>query len=125
MSSKIEIEKNCEYCGALYTARTLYTRYCSHVCNRKAYKANKRQEKIDTHIAMQKAVPVVSHLNSKINTDVTLKELLSVTECCSVLGISRGTIFRWIKNGLLVTYQHGTKHLIKKEDINKLFSNGK
>ena len=46
MSSNIEIDKNCEYCGKLYTARTLYTRYCSHTCNKKGYKAIKRGDNI-------------------------------------------------------------------------------
>ena len=124
MSSKIEIAKNCEYCGKLYTARTLFTRYCSHTCNKKGYKAIKRQERIDNHkiILSQKTQPAAGISNSL--TEIKAKDYLSITETCAVVGVSRNTIFRWIKSNLLPTYQHGTKHLIKKEDITKIFSNG-
>ena len=124
MSSKIEIDKNCEYCGKLYTARTLYTRYCSHTCNKKGYKAIKRQERIDNHktIVTQKNQTAAGTSNSL--AEIKAKDYLSVTETCAVVGVSRNTLFRWIKSNLLPTYQHGTKHLIKKEDITKIFNNG-
>ena len=38
MSSNIKIQKICEFCGQEFTARTLYTRYCSKSCNKKHYK---------------------------------------------------------------------------------------
>lgn len=126
MSSKIEIDKNCDYCGKLYTARTLYTRYCSHTCNKKGYKAIKRQERIDNHqtIAANKKIVNVA-VGLAALTELKAKDFLSVTETCALVGVSRNTLFRWIKGNLLTTYQHGAKHLIKKEDINKIFNDGK
>ena len=125
MSSKIEIDKNCEYCGKLYTARTLYTRYCSHTCNKKGYKAIKRQERIENHknLPNKKRMPALT--STLVLAEVKAKDFLSITETCALVGVSRNTLFRWIKGDLLPTYQHGTKHLIKKEDINKIFNNGK
>lgn len=124
MSSKIEIDKTCEYCGKPYTARTLYTRYCSHQCNSRAYKAIKRQERMDNHqlIAAGKKVAAPAASTSVIQ-EIQAKEYLSVTETCVLVGVSRNTLFRWINSKVLRTYQHGTKHLIKKEDINKIFNN--
>ena len=46
MSSNIEIDKVCEFCGAVFTARTTTTRYCSQRCNSRAYKAAKRGQKV-------------------------------------------------------------------------------
>jgi len=126
MSSKIEIAKNCEYCGKLYTARTLYTRYCSHTCNKRGYKAIKRQERINNHqvvAAKKKVTDAAAAL--PVLTEIKTKDFLSVTETCALVGVSRNTLFRWIKGNLLTTYQHGTKHLIKRDDINKIFNYGK
>lgn len=125
MSSKIEIDKNCEYCGKLFTARTLYTRYCSHECNKKGYKAIKRQERITNHqvIGAKKKIAVAATA-VPVLAEIKAKEYLSVSETCILVGVSRNTLFRWIKGNLLTTYQHGTKHLIRREDITKIFNNG-
>ena len=124
MSSKMEIDKNCEYCGKLYTARTLYTRYCSHTCNKKGYKAIKRQERIDNYKTIVSQKNSTTAGTSNRLAEIKAKDYLSITETCAVIGVSRNTLFRWIKSNLLTTYQHGTKHLIKKEDIIKIFNNG-
>jgi len=39
MSSNIEIQRICEYCNKEFTARTTKTKYCSHKCNQRHYKA--------------------------------------------------------------------------------------
>lgn len=41
MSSKIEVQRICQYCKKEFTARTTVTKYCSHKCNQRAYKAKK------------------------------------------------------------------------------------
>jgi excisionase family DNA binding protein len=126
MSSKIEIDKTCDYCGKLFTARTLYTRYCSHTCNKRGYKAIKRQERIDNHMQVAATKKVaVSVANASTIKEIQAKEYLSVTETCVLVGVSRNTLFRWINGRILPTYRQGTKHLIRREDINKIFSNGK
>lgn len=48
MSSNIKIQKNCEFCGDEFTARTLYTRYCSKSCNKKHYKQLLLEKNLDT-----------------------------------------------------------------------------
>ena len=38
MSSNIEIQKKCKWCGQIFIARKTSTNYCSHKCNNAAYK---------------------------------------------------------------------------------------
>ena len=47
MSSNIEIQRICEYCNKEFTARTTSTKYCSHKCNQRHYKAKVKQAKIE------------------------------------------------------------------------------
>ncbi len=46
MSSNIKVHRICQHCGNEFLARTTITRYCSHKCNSRDYKARKRAEKI-------------------------------------------------------------------------------
>lgn len=119
MSSNISIEKQCIQCGKTYTAKTLYTRYCSFPCNRKHYKATKRAEKINGYIES------VKEQNKPLNkiTQQAIKEkiYLSVNECCVLLGLSRGTILRWIRDGIITSYKYGGKFLIQRSSIDNLF----
>jgi hypothetical protein len=46
MSSRLEIEKICDWCSKHFIAKKTTTKYCSHECNSKAYKSIKRVEKI-------------------------------------------------------------------------------
>lgn len=97
MSSKIEIVKNCEYCGKLYTARTLYTRYCSHTCNKKGYKAIKRQERIDSHKSLPNKKGIPAPTSTLLLAEIKAKDFLSVTETCALVGVSRNTLFGGLK----------------------------
>lgn len=46
MSSNIQIEKVCQWCGKNFIARTTQTAYCSKRCAEHAYKDRKRKEKM-------------------------------------------------------------------------------
>lgn len=61
MSSNIEIQKKCKWCGQIFIARKTSTNYCSHKCNNAAYKERIRQERIATY---QKEI--------SINTDISV-----------------------------------------------------
>jgi hypothetical protein len=52
MSSNLFIPKTCQHCGSAFTARTTVTKYCGDSCAKKAYKARKRQEKIQATLDM-------------------------------------------------------------------------
>ena len=47
MSSNIQIEKVCQWCGKNFIARTTQTAYCSKRCAEHAYKDRKRKEKME------------------------------------------------------------------------------
>jgi hypothetical protein len=44
MTNIMEFQKFCEWCHQPFASQKMTTRYCSHACNSKAYKANKREE---------------------------------------------------------------------------------
>lgn len=48
MSTNIRIKRICDFCLQEFTAKTTKTKYCSHKCNSRAYKAAVRKEKIET-----------------------------------------------------------------------------
>lgn len=50
MSSNIQIEQNCQFCGKRFMAKTTVTKFCSHECASRNYKKQKREEKIKRRI---------------------------------------------------------------------------
>ncbi|MDB0603092.1 helix-turn-helix domain-containing protein [Tenacibaculum maritimum] len=114
MSSNIRIEKKCFFCGATFIARTTVTKHCSNLCAKRAYKARKRQEKID------KVTQTVKE--EDFSPTIKDKEFLSIKESSLLLGVSRWTIYRLIEKELLNSKKIGRRVIIKKIDIEKLMS---
>ena len=85
MSSNLNFKKNCEFCGNEFDAKTLYTRYCSHVCNSRHYKQLKRDEKIHSVLQPQQVEPE----HQKFDSTIQQKEFLSVEDTCQLIGASR------------------------------------
>ncbi len=115
MSSNIEIAKICELCGAEFTARTTKTLFCSHKCSSRAYKIRKREGKV---AEVQKEVEAIK---AKPITDIKAKEYLSITETCTLVGVSRWTIWRCIQQGELRFVKLGRRVIIRRVDIERLF----
>jgi predicted nucleic acid-binding Zn ribbon protein len=46
MSSNIDIQKKCMWCGRVFTAHKMSTSYCSHKCASIAYKDRVRKERV-------------------------------------------------------------------------------
>lgn len=118
MSSNIEIQKTCNFCGKVFTAHTLHTRYCSHTCNQKHYKQLKREEKLQEHL-----VPAfTSTTTTEVNyTSLQQKLFLSLDETAAMLGASRRTIQRLIAKGTLKAGKIGSRCIIQRTEIDKLF----
>ena len=120
MSSNIRITKCCVYCGQEFTAKTIRTRYCSHVCNQRGYKKAKRDKKLGA----AKAIIRVEPLNLKHDPvnweELTRKRFLTVSKACLVLNIRAETLRRWIKEGIVKSYKPGKKHLISTEALKDL-----
>lgn len=118
MSSKIEIQKKCEWCGIIFTARKTTTTYCSHRCANLAYKERQRSKRV----ADFKKELSIKELNKPIE-DLKGKEFFSPTQAATLLGISRATMYRYMADGVIRVLQFNGKTLIRRRDIDTLFDN--
>lgn len=115
MSSNIEITKICVQCGCEFTARTTKTKCCSDNCAKRAYKERMRAAKIDSATAEVKAV------RSRPMAELRSKDYLSITEVCTLVGVSRWTVWRSIQQGELKAVKLGRRVIIRRADIDTLF----
>ncbi|WP_417353460.1 helix-turn-helix domain-containing protein [Flavobacterium alkalisoli] len=116
MSTNIRIKKICEFCLQEFTAKKTTTKYCSHKCNSKAYKAAQRQEKIDKTNAQ------TSRLLTGDLEKITQREFLSITQAGRIFGISRRTIYRLIDRGHLNVAKFGSRTVLRKCDMEAFFA---
>jgi hypothetical protein len=115
MSSNIKIPKVCNYCKQSYIAKTTITKFCSLDCARKAYKENKRNLKIQD--------AQIEEYNKSAGIDynvINAKDFLSIKESCLLLGVSRMSLYRYIKNDLIHPSAIGGRVIISRKSINKL-----
>lgn len=117
MSSNIKIEKQCVYCRNTFIARTVKTKYCSHKCNQRHYKQKKRQEKINSVIEEQ----VGPSTKNLLRVDLRDKEFLNVAQTALLIGVSKRTVYRMLQEKTLCFYKIGSRTIIKRNDVDKLF----
>ena len=115
MSTNIKIQRLCQFCGNEFTAKTTKTRYCSHICNSRAYKANVKVSKIEASDIETKQI-----INKPIE-ELKAKEFLSVPDACKLLGVSNRTIYRLLQRGELRAGKIGKRTIFKRSDIDRLF----
>jgi excisionase family DNA binding protein len=124
MSTNIQVEKICQYCKKKFVAQKLSTKYCSHKCNSRDYKIRKKYEKLTGALDEQKdsAKTLPTPLGTYLNT-LHEKQFLTVADVVKLLGISKATIYRLIKDGDLkaVRFSERTTR-IKRSEIDKLFN---
>ena len=117
--SDIKINKICEFCGKNFVAQKATTRYCSHECNAKAYKVNKRN-------SVKENAEKNSFINQtrKSTQNIKEKEFLTVSETGAFLGLSRFTIYNMIRSGKIKAVQLSSRlTLIRKKDLDDIFDN--
>lgn len=121
MSSTIEIQKICELCGKEFTAKTTVTRFCGHTCAAQAYKLRMKETKVSQAIreTNQQKILSLSELNIEA---IKQKDFLSIKEAHTLLGLSERTFFRLMKDGTIQAARLGKRTIIKRSDIDKLFS---
>jgi excisionase family DNA binding protein len=117
MSSNIRLEKTCNQCGNVFTAKTTVTQYCSNDCAKRAYKLRKRSAKIDTAIQVE-----IQKTQPHPTIPVTQKDFLSIDDTCQLLGASRWTIYRLIDKGQLIGKKLGNRTIISRKAIDQLFN---
>lgn len=117
MSSKIRVQRICQHCGSEFTARTSVTKYCGDTCAKRAYKARKRDEKVE---ASNRETHVVKFMAVE---DLITKDILNVKEASTLLGCSTRTTYRLIETGALKAANLGERMTrIRRADIDKLLS---
>lgn len=116
MSSNIKVTRICQFCGESFTARTTVTKYCSHACASRAYKQRARKKDVEKSTA--ETVKVIS---AEI-VNLQSKEFLSIKEVGQLLNVSRWTLSRAIKDGKLKAVRFGRRIVIRRTDIDLLFS---
>ena len=116
MSSNIKIPKVCEHCKETFIAKTTVTRFCSTNCAGKAFKNRKSKELLES-VQMEEYRKSVG-INMEL---IQTKEFLSIKEACLLLGVSRMSLHRYIKNKTITTHKLGGKVIIKKQALTKLF----
>ena len=116
MSSNIDIQKKCKWCGEVFTAHKMSTAYCSHKCANLAYKERVRKERIS---AYQKELSFKEY-NEPLK-DLEQREFFTPTTAAQLFGISRATIYRYLADETIKAVQFKGKTLIRRKDIDMLF----
>ena len=106
--------KICVFCQEVFVAMKNSTLYCSQKCAAKAYKENKRQEKL-----LQSKEVVKSELTAPVVL-LQAREVLSIEQVSLLLGISRWTVMRMYKTNKIKTITIGTRRLILREELDNL-----
>lgn len=118
MSSKIKIQRICAWCHKEFTAQKTTTTCCSHKCANLLYKKRKREEAIRNNNIMTEAV-----IKDRPIEIIKSKPFITITEAAVYLGVTRSTLYSYLKRGEINAIRIGFKFLIKKEDIDNLFKN--
>lgn len=115
--SKLKIPRVCEQCSKPFEAKTVMTRFCSLSCNNKALKEKKKLEKelVEKDTLLQK-------YKNKI-AEVQTREFISVAEATVMFGLSKDTVHRYIKRGIITGTNLGSRLTrVKRSDLENLFS---
>ncbi len=117
MSSNIQVQRICQYCGNEFTARTTVTKYCSHRCASLAHKAMKRAEKV------QRSNAETKQIKNKPIEELKAKEFLTVSDVSKLVGCSRQNVYKLINTGKLkATNILIKKTIVRRCDLDKLFN---
>ena len=117
MRTKEPIKKLCDYCGKEFQASRQDTLYCSHDCNRKAYRETKRKEVI----ALTKTLVSKKKIEQAV-VDLSNREYLSISEVARLLGWCKQSVYNYCHKGLIPAKRISQRTtLIRRKDIESLF----
>jgi len=116
----MKIKKKCLNCGKFFEAQMITAKYCCHKCNAQHYKIRKKEEaKMENpNTKKKKEIPYDTQLKK-----VQIQDYLSIKDVTFMMGISRSSVYRLIKNGYLKSAQLGSRVLIRKKDLDQLIKN--
>lgn len=115
-TGKTKIKKVCEYCGTVFYAQKLTTRFCSHRCNNLAYKERVRHKRIQ-----EVETKVQTVISEQPISDFKDKEYLSFKEAATLLGLSKQAIYKMVYAGKLQAFRISSRlSFICKGDIDRM-----
>lgn len=118
MSSNITVQKICEFCGTKFTAKTLFTRYCSKQCNSRHYKQVAKEEKAKI-LGAQLIATETSPTEVLANTD---QDYFELNEAAQIMRVSKRTLYRLLALRKLKKKKILSRTVILKEDIKMFFA---
>ena len=109
-AAKFEITRKCKICGEPFLAKTITSWYCSPRCSSVAYKRRKDEEKRKKRLdEIAKAIPKD-------------QEYITVPEAYSMFGISKETLYRLIRKGVIPSVNIGQRQTrVSKEKLMKMY----
>ncbi|NOT73377.1 MAG: helix-turn-helix domain-containing protein [Cyclobacteriaceae bacterium] len=116
MSSNISLQKICEECAQPFIAKTLVTRFCSHLCNRRHNKKKATNQRLAISIAQEINISSPAETMKGIGNDY-----LKLPEAAAIMRVSRRTLFRLISEKKLKSKKVLGRTIILKEDIRAFF----
>jgi len=116
MTSYIRLTKVCHYCGNDFTAKTTVTKYCGDNCAKRAYKERQKIEKIKS--SNKQATALIQRPIKELQA----KEFLTISDTCTLINVSRTTLYRMIKDQRINSAKVGRRVIIRKSDLNQLFT---
>jgi len=116
MSSNIEIQRICQYCGKEFTARTTVTQCCSDNCAKRAYKARVRTAKIEI------SNKETQRIKTQPIEEIKAREFLTVRNVATLLNCSIRSVYYYIENGNIKAVNLGQRITrVKRSELDKLF----
>ena len=101
--SSILIPRICEYCDKPFMARNVNTRFCCAACNNKSLRARRKREKEE-----QRQISLLDTKKEKI-ADIQTRPYISVSEAAQLIGVSKSTVRRMVRRGMLVGVNLGIR----------------
>jgi excisionase family DNA binding protein len=119
MSSNIQVQRICQFCGKEFTARTTVTKYCGDDCAKRAYKARERAAKVE--LSNKETLSI----KTKPYEDLKAKEFLTAREVATLLNCSLRSVYYYIESGNINAVNLGQRITrVKRSEIDKLFELG-
>lgn len=115
MSTNIKVQRICQHCGKEFTAKTTVTKFCSHLCTTRNYKARKKAEKVEA--SNQETQSIIAQPVEQLKS----KAYLSIADASKLVGISRRTLYRMMERNELNFAKMGRRTIIRRADIDQLF----
>lgn len=115
MSSNIQVTRICQHCGAEFIARTTVTKYCSQKCASKAYKVRERNAKVKASDEQTR------HIISRPVEQLKAQEYLSLSQASELVGVSKRTIYRLLKQKLIRAGRFGARRIIRRTELDRYF----